>query len=116
MPIRSEYTRVIHPNDYDVEKGKFKSLSFKPSSNGGISVFETLCGIEESGTLCKHVETYYNARTGNPAIYWEIPSDDIPEGCKFIPSLSSTGDKCHLDIFGWAENESRKYIKKLPIE
>lgn len=110
MAIRSEYTRVIHPNDYDSEKGRFKSISFKPSSDGGISVFKTECGIRSNGTICSHIARYYDARTGNPAIYWEIPSTDIPSECQFKQTPSSTGDGCHLDILGWTEKESGRYI------
>ena len=120
MSVQSRYTRAIHPDDYDIERGRFKSISFKPYiENGtdlGISVFDSNCGIETSGSLCAHTARYYSARTGDPAIYWQIPDNDIPSGCGIESNPSSTGDNCHRDIIGWSQKESGAYIKKLPIE
>ena len=113
MPIHSEYIRVVHPRDYDIEQGRFKSLSFKPSTEDkGISIFNTECGITASGSVCQHIEKYYNTLTGDPPIFWEVPTEDIPEGCSLPQSDSESGDKCHHNIIGWGEKKSKAYIKK----
>lgn len=117
MPVHAEYIRVVHPRDYDVEQGRFKSLSFKPSSSdGGISVFKIQCGIDASGSVCEHIRKFYDSLTGDPPIYWEIPAEDIPTECEYPQSDSESGDKCHHNIKNWSEKESKKYIKKKSLD
>lgn len=112
----SEYFRLIHPKDYDSETGKFKSLAFRPSSNGGISVVRTLCATETSQSVCQHVAHFYANQTGVPEIYWDIPSEGIPAGCGIEQSESATGDACHYDIFGWSKGAARSYFKSINLE
>ena len=92
------YIRLLRKEHYDATLGRFTSVAFKPSSNGGISVFDQQCAEETSRTSCQHILNFYAAITGSPVIYWVIRADVLPHQCSIRATPSDTGDLCHHDI------------------
>jgi hypothetical protein len=109
------FFRVIHCKFYDSERGNFKSLAFAPSSDKGISVVDLDCSVQTSGSICGHISRFYPNQAGDPAIYWRIPDQKIPEVCSFEPQPSTTGDDCHFNIYGWTRAQSRSTFVALRL-
>src|SRR5258708_11209390 len=111
------FIRLIHHQHYDPDKKRFKSLAFKPSSNNtGISVINTECIIQTSGSVCEHIQIFYAAVAGAPPIFWNIPIDLLPEGCSLDQHPSSGGDDCHYNLTGLTEKQARDIFIKVPLE
>ena len=92
-------------------------MAFRPSTtNKGISVFDKECAKETSGDICNHIEKFYSEIAGIPIVFWEIPAEIIPQGCRIKQSVSNKGDECHHDIFDWEAKESEKTIKNVPLD
>ena len=110
------FIRVIHQKHYDPDKGNFKSLAFKPSSDGsGISVIDEKC-ISQSGIgVCEHINRFYKDLAGKPPIFWRIPTEELPENHRFIQRTSTTGDACHYNLTGISEKESRTLLKRVNL-
>ena len=110
------FIRVIHQKHYDPDRRNFKSLAFKPSSDGsGISVIDEEC-ISQSGTsICEHIEVFYKDITGLPPIFWQVPTDALPEGHRFIQQTSITGDICHHNLIGVSDKEARMLLKRAKL-
>ncbi len=109
------FIRIIHPKHYDPDTSRFRSLAFKPSSDGGISVISREC-IEQTGSsVCAHIAKFYASVLGDPPIFWEIPKAVLPPNCQFIQDPSDTGDDCHYNLIGLSDRESRRIIKQAPL-
>ena len=105
--------RVINKRyHYDKNKGRFTSLAFKPSSNGGISVFCQKCAVEISGTICGHIQNYYSDVSGEPPVYWEFDSKILPSTHVIKESPSASGDECHRDIMNLSKRDAEQVFKK----
>ncbi len=51
-----EVIRLLHPKHFSKARGRFTSLAFKNSSkDGGVSVIDSRCAREHSGSECKHI-------------------------------------------------------------
>src|SRR5947209_6596898 len=109
------FIRLIHQQHYDPEQKRFKSLAFKPSSDGsGISVINTDCALQNSPTICAHIHRYYRETAGTPPIFWDIPTE-ILELCQFVQQIGSTGDECHYNLTGLTEREARTIFKSIRL-
>lgn len=109
------FIRVIHPKHYDPRKKRFQSPAFKPSKANKISVFEEECAIQASGSKCAHIRKFYPTVTGEPPIFWEVPSSTFgKQGCHCEQIISDTGDPCHHNIMGIPEKEARRIIISVP--
>ena len=101
---------------YSAKHQRFASVAFRPSNDGsGISVIEKGCCEEQSGGICVHIARHYASTAGTPAVFWQIPDERIPEGCKLSHSVSSTDLWCHYDLIGWDVKDAEDTIKPLPI-
>jgi hypothetical protein len=110
------FLRIIHPKHYDPDTRRFRSLAFKPSSDGGISVVSREC-IEQTGSgVCAHIAKFYRSVLGEPPIFWEIPETVLPTHCQFIQDPSDTGDDCHHNLIGLSDREARRIIKQTPLD
>ena len=109
------YIRIVHPLRYDIQKERFQSTAFQPSTNNGISVFDEECGIKCSGSVCQHIRKYYSQVHGEPIIYTIVPNDFF-EADKVNKTPSNTGDDCHADIMAKTKKASRDLVKKLKHE
>ncbi len=107
------FIRIIHPKHYDPDSNRFRSLAFKPSSDGGISVISREC-IEQTGSsICGHIAKFYASVLGDPPIFWEIPEAVLPPTGQFIQAPSDTGDDCHHNLVGLSDREARRIIKQM---
>ena len=111
-----EYIRVVHQKHYDPRKREFKSLAFKNSSSGGISVISKNCIDETSRHVCAHIFKFYSIISSNPQIYWRFSFKILPDGCEFIAYESESGDKCHGDITGLTNQKARALLKSIQID
>jgi hypothetical protein len=101
---------------YSITRKRFASLAFRPSNDGsGISVVKKECADERSGSICIHAENHYAGTAGTPIVFWPIPDERIPEGCKAVHSVSGTDRWCHYNLIGWNEKDAEDTIKRLPI-
>ena len=107
-----EFVRIIHPIHYDPKRRRFASSCFTNSSDGkGISLVDTECAREHSGSICPHLKHFYPTVVGDPVIYWYMPSD-LPSGTKIKETKSTTGDPCHRELHCLSDNQSRRFYKK----
>lgn len=106
------FIRIINKKHYDKKLKRFTSLSFKPSSNGGISVIDKECVLHSTGCVCDHIQRYYGSVSGDPPIYWEIPPNLLPENCEFQQTPSASGDDCHHNILNVTNQEAREILLK----
>lgn len=108
--------RLIHHRHYDPDRKQFKSLAFKPSSDGsGISVIDTDCILRKNSTVCEHIQRFYQKVAGAPAIFWDIPLQSLPEDHRLNQANSDAGDDCHYNLVGLTETEAKNIFKKVPI-
>ena len=103
--------RVLNAIWYDHHLGRFSSLAFNPSSNGGISVFHKDCAIRTSGDVCSHIDRFYKSVSGEPPLFWELP-EDLEKLCELDSDLSDTEDACHDDIINLKKNRARQLFKR----
>ena len=81
---------------------RFQSDTFR-EYKGSISVFDSVCAVAVSGAICKHIDRFYASTVKNPPLYCILDSDILVkqpgfENISITSSLSSNGDKCHIDI------------------
>ena len=103
--------RILDPIHYDTELKRFKSLAFRSD----ISVFIAACGITESGGVCQHINGFYKAIAGAPAVFWQFPASSLPESASLIPGIGTTGDSCHLEI-KLPRNEAKRFFEAACLE
>jgi hypothetical protein len=104
-----EYVRLVHPEDYDHNRGKFNDLVFKNSTDGsGLSVFEVECAENTSITLCAHIRPFYPLLTGDPAIFYVMNESEIPQSGRIVDIPSATGDECHRQIMDVSTTAMKK--------
>lgn len=59
--------RFIHGKHYDKRQKRFRSLAFKNSRDGGISIILRDCVDDSKRSVCQHIRIYYPARiAGEP--------------------------------------------------
>ncbi len=113
--------RVLDPAHFSKSKNRFSRMAFRPSSNGGISVYAEPCALEKSRSNCNHIQAFYSGLTGIPALYWRIDLEWLNAEAKdseitlsLVQSKSHSGDDCHHDIFGFPKNgtASKNAIEK----
>ena len=104
--------RVIHQLHYAKAEGRFKSIAFETSSDGGVSVFLSDCANEQSGNICEHIGRYYAAIAGDPPIYWEFSENVLPAGCHHETKVEAGKDPCHENIVGMNKKQSRNFFKQ----
>lgn len=110
------FIRVIHQQHYDPDKGNFKSLAFKPSSDGsGISVIDEECISQGGIGACEHIDRFYENLAGEPPVFWNIPANKLPQNHGFIQSTSTSGDVCHHNLIGVSEREARLLLKQAKL-
>ena len=103
--------KLLHPRNWDTQKGRFQSLVFRPSDDGGISVFCEVCATNTSGCVCVHAKKFYQSVTNDPPIYWMFDSGILPKNCLIVETPSTTGDLCHRDIINISRKSSEKFFK-----
>ena len=106
------YILYVHISDYDRTLGRFKSPCFSESNDGGISVVEKDCILNDTGCVCRHALRFYSMATHTPPIFWDFTPRALFENCRLVQSDSSTGDRCHFNIFGLGDKKARSYFKK----
>ena len=111
------FFRPLHTKHYDSERfGGFSSSALDLRSGEPFSVVDSRCAVDTSGSICAHIERYYDEQTGKPKVYWPIHDSDIPSTCRIVPERTLNGDDCHRNIHGWGRNPARKAFKKLALE
>src|ERR1051326_2210471 len=109
------FIRLIHRDHYDATRGCFQDFAFKAPRRGtGISIIDYDCAIRVSGSICRHVDTFY-PKFGSPTIFWPIPLDAFP-AANAIAELSDTGDGCHHNITNMTDGEARRIRKGIKVE
>ncbi len=111
-----QYIRILPRKQWDPTRGEFKSLAFKPSSDGGISVIAKPCADTESNTVCAHIRKKYSQIADEPPIFWEFSSDLLPDHARFVSTPGPGDDPCHTDIMGLRDQEARKVLKAASFE
>ena len=111
-----QYIRLLHLRDYDKSKGRFTSICFRNSTNGGISVIEFDCAKKQSNGACQHIKKFYHpvpAKT--PFIYWVLNDSDLTkflDNMRLVQKITETGDSCHYDIMDVKNNKAEKFFDK----
>jgi hypothetical protein len=110
-----QLVRTLHIQKYNVNKRRLNSDTFD-NYKGGISVFEYDCGIRTSGSICEHIQKFYNTTVGNPIIYVLLEYDDLKkfkgfDNIEINQSESDKGDLCHYDITGALDSNCEKFSK-----
>ena len=101
--------RILNVKHYDPRKKRFTSVAFKPSTNGGISVFNKECVLEQKRTICSHIREYYPPPTSNdPPVFWEFEEQILPDECELEQQTSKSGDCCHYNINKLSDKKARK--------
>ena len=112
-----ELVRILHPDEYEPQRKRFRSTAFEPYDDlGDISVFEETCALGASGSLCRHVTIFYPetvpAGTPPPAFYlWRFADSALPAGCALTQKKSDSGDDCHHNISGLTKKAAMKWFK-----
>lgn len=70
-----------------------------------------------SGSICKHILTYYEATVKVPALYWIIDLEVLQvefsgESIEVEQEMSDFGDDCHYNIVGIKNNKAKSFQKK----
>ena len=104
--------RLLHPRHYSSQLGRFKSLAFKPSSDGsGISIIDCECILNTDLSICGHIRKYHKNTAGEPPIYWRFNIDILPDSHELEQKDSPSGDKCHYNIKGINRKSARKFFE-----
>ncbi len=107
-----EYIRLVHPKNFDFNRGRFSDLAFKRSSDGGMSIIDRICAEGVSGGLiCHHIRVFYPAISGEPPIFYILQDNELPSGFTLRETLSDTGDKCHREVDDVSDNQLYKAFK-----
>ena len=106
-----QLVRIIHQRHFDRNLGRFQSLAFKPSSNGGISVFCARCAVETTGSACQHIQRFYPEVSGEPPIFWTFNTSILPDEHIIEETLSDTNDSCHRDIKNITPRKAERIFK-----
>lgn len=110
-----DVVRILNLDRYDSIKGRFNSVAFK-IGGAGFSVIDGDCANERSGTICVHVERYYQRIAGQPFAYWLLDPQALieelaPEQAYLQSSPSDTGDACHREIVGVNNSQLAAYAQ-----
>ena len=105
-----EYIRYFPRQHWDSRLGRFQSLAFRPSDDGGISVVEQPCATA-GHSLCEHLRIFYPS-AGEPPIFWRFSDAILPNTTSIVESPSDTGDTCHRDIINISNKDSSNIFKK----
>jgi hypothetical protein len=111
-----EYIRLLHPNDYDRVRGRFISLAFKNSSDGGISVIQCDCVAGTGNGICAHTRIHYRSRIDPEfIIFWRFDESILPPPSRLeqTPGGDNNDDQCHYDIFDLSKSAARTMITTL---
>lgn len=103
--------RIIHQKHFDRNRGRFQSLAFRPSSNGGISVIDGQCALANTGSLCQHLRHYYAHVSGCPPLFWLFDAVILPSAHLIEVSPSDSQDACHRDIKNLTPREAERTFK-----
>src|SRR5436190_4011842 len=110
------FIRLIHQRHYDPDEQRFRSVAFRPSTDGsGISVIDADCILRSSASICEHIRRFYPDVSGTPAIFWDIDPEVLPENCQLAQQTSLTGDECHYNLKGLSKEEARAIFKEVPL-
>lgn len=63
-----------------------------------MSVFELECAQATSGVVCAHVDRFYPHVAGDPVIFYQLETSELPTEHSVNQSPSDTGDECHHEI------------------
>ena len=103
--------RFISRKFYDHRKRRFQSLAFKNSSGeGGISVLDKSCILEQKRSICSHLRQFYSRSTGDPPIFWEFSKKSLPQRNLNLvdTSESDNPDECHYNLMGLSDKQARQ--------
>jgi hypothetical protein len=115
-----ELVRLIHPDEFEPRKHRFKGIAFEPYSNGsGISTFEPDCAARASGSLCAHARQFYPSIIP-PApthfYFWRFDVSTLPTTARVVPDVSDSGDECHRDVTGLSKSEATRWFKSQHVQ
>lgn len=113
-----ELILLLSPFQYSETERRYKSLAFKNSTGGGVSVIDAKCVASKTERVCEHIEEFYPPRlSGTPAAFWKIPAgylkDDLQleqEDSAVDPSTGRGGDDCHYNIKNMSDKECKKKL------
>ena len=97
--------RLLHPTNFSQKKQRLKSIAFKNSSTGGVSVIDSLCAKKRNGTECQHIRRFYSKISGDPVVFWRLQTSELPEKTSLESKPSSTGDDCHMNVKNMSDKE-----------
>jgi hypothetical protein len=76
-----------------------------------VSIFDGVCGVNTSGSICAHVLQFYPQKFEEPIIFWAFDSaNSLPVHATIVQQNSKTGDVCHHNIQGINREESKSII------
>lgn len=116
--------RLIHPNKYDPDLGRFSTLCFRnstkrrddtplPTGEGGISVIDAdciRCGFP-SQSICEYISERYKDMgiVGNPIIYWLLPA--LPDDVQIAGEEGTNSDPCHRNLRNFPDKKSKRFFR-----
>ncbi len=110
-----DLVRILHPDEYEPKKNRFRSSAFEPFVElGDISVFEEDCAVAASLSLCRHAEKFYPSQTTpapRPFYLWRFSDSLLPLGSVLKQKQSESGDNCHYNISGLTKKSAKKWFK-----
>lgn len=106
-----QYLRFVHPRNFDKNTGRFNDLTFKNSSNSGMSVVERGCAEALSGQLCRHARQFYATIAGEPPIFYILDESELPSGASLVRDPNDSGDPCHREVAGAGNNALYKAFR-----
>ena len=106
-----EYIRLLHPRNFDHERGRFNELSFKVKQTG-VSVLQRTCVVERSELECSHIREYYPFVTGEPPVFWVFDEGILPDNYLIEQSVMENNDECHYEIRNVSNGRLWKFFKQ----
>jgi hypothetical protein len=107
------YIHLVHLKHYDRHTGRFNSLAFKGSSDGsGASIILEQCGVDDSGSICAHIQRYYAGVGGEPPVFWRFDDSALDADCRIEQVDSERGDRCHHEVKGPSRTALNKRLRK----
>jgi len=113
--VDNVYIRVINAKYHiDRRDKRLSSLAFG-GKNGAFSVFCEQCAISTSGTVCKHIASFYERVASVPAVFCRLSRHEFPPHVS-VRQVTEEGDKCHHNIESLTKKEVRSLALRYSLE
>jgi hypothetical protein len=126
-----EVIRILDLRLYERILGRFRDTAYgnsskppavtTPDGRGGFSVVDPACACPQLGLsdcLCEHIAKFYPDLAPQPCGFVLFDFEEAfppPPGkdkALFVPSVSSTGDKCHGNVHHVSDDRLKKRLRK----